>query len=143
MAVIATLWCVAALLGTAILAAALHRAHAATRSVYVSCLLACLIILAFALDELVRPAASMPAATLPLGLPWIGARFRIDALTAFFLVVVNLGAAAASLFAVGYGEHEESPGRVLPFYPAFLAGMNLVLLADDAFSFLIAARIGP
>src|SRR5690606_18514316 len=40
--------------------------------------------------------------------------------------------------ALGYGAHEERPGRVLPFYPAFLAGMNLVILADDAFSFLVA-----
>ena len=31
-----------------------------------------------------------------------------------------------------------SPLRVLPFYPAYLAGMNLVVLADDAFSFLVA-----
>ncbi len=46
--------------------------------------------------------------------------------------------AGASLFAIGYGEHETAPDRVLPFYPAFLAGMNLVVLADDAFSFLIA-----
>jgi hypothetical protein len=52
--------------------------------------------------------------------------------------VVNLGAAAASLFALGYGRHEESPERILPFYPAFLAGMNLVVLADDAFTFLVA-----
>jgi len=52
--------------------------------------------------------------------------------------VINLGGAAASLYALGYGEHEEAPQRVLPFYPAFLAGMNLVLIADDAFSFLIA-----
>ena len=36
---------------------------------------------------------------LPLGLPWIGAHFRLDALSAFFLAVVNLGAAAASLYA--------------------------------------------
>ena len=28
--------------------------------------------------------------------------------------------------------------RVLPFYPVFLAGMNLVVLADDAFSFLLS-----
>ncbi|MBS0246236.1 MAG: hydrogenase 4 subunit B [Proteobacteria bacterium] len=76
--------------------------------------------------------------TLPLGLPWLGAHFRIDALSAFFLIVINLGAAAASLFAFGYGRHEEFPGRVLPFYPAYLAGMNLVLLAADAFSFLTA-----
>ena len=52
--------------------------------------------------------------------------------------MVNLGAAAASLFALGYGRHEESPERILPFYPAFLAGMNLVVLADDAFTFLVA-----
>ena len=54
--------------------------------------------------------------------------------SAFFLVVVNLGGAAASLFALGYGRHEDAPQRVLPFYPAFLAGMNLVVLADDAFT---------
>ena len=29
-----------------------------------------------------------------------------------------------------------TPWRVLPFFPAFIAGMNLVLLADDAFTFL-------
>src|SRR5208282_4192945 len=62
---------------------------------------------------------------------------RIDALAAFFLVVVNLGGGAASLFALGYGHHETAPHRVLPFYPAFLAGMNLVVLADDAFTFLL------
>ena len=50
----------------------------------------------------------------------------------------NLGAAAASLFALGYGRHEPAPQRVLPFYPAFLAGMNLVVLADDAFTFLVS-----
>ena len=29
------------------------------------------------------------------------------------------------------------PQRVLPFFPAFLAGMTLVVLADDAFTFLV------
>ena len=33
---------------------------------------------------------------------------------------------------------KRAPLRVLPFFPAYLAGMNLVVLADDAFSFLIA-----
>ena len=78
---------------------------------------------------------------LPLGLPWIGAHFRLDALAAFFLVVVNLGGATASLYALGYGRHEEAPHRVLPFYPLFLAGMNLVVLADDAFSFLLCWEV--
>lgn len=75
---------------------------------------------------------------LPLGLPWIGARFHLDALTAAFLVVVDLGGAAASLYALGYGRHEPEPARVLPFYPVFLAAMSLVVLAADAFSFLVA-----
>ena len=75
---------------------------------------------------------------LPVGLPWIGAHFRMDALSAFFLVLANLGGAGASLFAIGYGAHEQAPGRVLPFYPVFLAAMTLVVLADDAFTFLVA-----
>jgi hydrogenase-4 component B len=75
---------------------------------------------------------------LPLGLPWIGAHFRLDALAAFFLVVVNLGGAAASAYGLGYGRHEPAPARVLPFFPAFLAAMNLVVVADDAFAFLFA-----
>lgn len=75
---------------------------------------------------------------LPIGLPWQGVHLRLDALSAFFAFVVNLGAAGASLYAIGYGSHEDQPQRVLPFFPAFLAGMNLVLLADDAYAFLFA-----
>src|SRR5262245_51730547 len=75
---------------------------------------------------------------LPVGLPWTGAYFRLDPLAAYFLLVVNLGGAGASLFAIGYGRNEPQPARVLPFYPLFLAAMNLVVLADDAFGFLLA-----
>ncbi|MBI3440040.1 MAG: hydrogenase 4 subunit B, partial [Proteobacteria bacterium] len=77
------------------------------------------------------------ALTLPFGLPWLGAHFRLDALSAVFLVIVNVGAASASVFALGYGRHETARGRVLPFFPLFLAAMNIVVLAADAFSFLI------
>lgn len=77
-------------------------------------------------------------ATLPVGLPWIGAHFRIDQLSAFFMVVVNLGGALASVYGLGYGAHEHSPARVLGFFTPYLAGLNLVLLADDAFSFLLS-----
>lgn len=76
--------------------------------------------------------------TVPFGLPWLGTHLRLDALSAFFMVVVNLGGAMSSLYALGYGQHERAPERVLPFYPAFLAGMNFVLLADDAFAFLFS-----
>ena len=74
---------------------------------------------------------------LPLGLPWLGMHFRLDALAAFFALVVNLGGALACVYAIGYGRGEAAPRRVLPFVPAFLAAMNLVLLAADAFTFLL------
>ncbi len=134
MAVVAELWCVALLLATAVLAV-IVRAPLASRAVYGVTLVVTLVgfMAAFA-----TVAAGTTMVTLPLGLPWIGAHFRIDALTAFFLIVINLGAAGASLYGVGYGEHEHEPQRVLPFFPAFLAGMNLVLMADDAFTFLVS-----
>ena len=75
--------------------------------------------------------------SLPLGLPWIGAHFRLDALSALFIAIISLGAAAASYYALGYGRRERFPERVLPFYPAFLAGMGLAPLADDAYAFLM------
>ncbi len=76
--------------------------------------------------------------TLPLGLPWLGSHLRLDALAAVFLVVVGLGGAMASLFAIGYGRHEAEPWRVLPFFSAFIGAMILVVLADDAYTFLLS-----
>jgi hydrogenase-4 component B len=129
------LGCVAAFLCVAILAVVLRRAHAATTLVYVACLVIALAAFTNVLAALVT-GADPSAVTLPLGLPWIGAHFRVDPLAAFFLAVVDFGAAAASLYGLGYGRHEDEPRRVLPFFPAFLAAMNLVVLADDAFTFL-------
>src|SRR6185295_3816549 len=106
--------------------------------VYGASLMVALALCVIALVALLGNGSATSAITLPLGLPWLGAHFRIDALSSFFLVVVNLGGATASLFALGYGRHERSPERVLPFYPAYLAAMNLVVLADDAFSFLVS-----
>jgi len=85
-----------------------------------------------------RVGAPATDCVLPIGLPWLGAHFHFDPLAAFFLAVTNLGGAVASLYAIGYGRSESAPGRVLPFFPAFLAAMNLVVLAADAFSFLLA-----
>ena len=128
----------AVLLVLAPVAVALAASPRAMQVIYGASLLVTIALCAVALDCLLARPVIVATATLPLGLPWLGAHFRIDALSAFFLVVVNLGGAAASLFALGYGKHEEAPQRVLPFYPAYLAAMNLVVLADDAFSFLAA-----
>jgi formate hydrogenlyase subunit 3/multisubunit Na+/H+ antiporter MnhD subunit len=129
--------CVAGLLAIAALGLVVGRASFGFALVYGASFLGSLAALAAAGWHLY---GGLPAEvlSLPLGLPGIGARFRLDALSAYFLVVANLGGAVASLYALGYGRHENAPLRVLPFYPAYLAAMNLVVLADDAFSFLIA-----
>ncbi|MCX7065378.1 MAG: hydrogenase 4 subunit B [Proteobacteria bacterium] len=82
--------------------------------------------------------AQVQAKVLPIGLPWIGAHFDLDLLAAMFLLVANLGGASASLYGLGYGAHESDPTRVVPVFPVFLAAMNLVVIAGDAFSFLIS-----
>ncbi|HOT82123.1 MAG TPA: hydrogenase 4 subunit B [Candidatus Defluviicoccus seviourii] len=113
------------------------RRHNTGPWVYGTVLAACGIAFVAALGHLLAGAAPLTL-TLPLGIPWLGAHFRLDALSAFFVMVINLGGAAASLYAIGYGRHESEPHRILPFYPGFLAAMNLVVLADDAFVFLFA-----
>lgn len=90
------------------------------------------------ISAIVPRGADALSMVLPIGLPWIGMHFRLDPLSAFFLAVINLAGAAASAYAIGYGAHEKDPMRVLPFFPAFIAGMNCVVLADDAFIFLVA-----
>jgi len=132
------LWGVAVLLGTAGAASLLQRSRAATALTYGMSLIACLGILAAGCHYLMLSAAPPQTMRLPFGLPWTGAHLRLDALSAFFLLVVNLGGASASLFAIGRGGPATAPGRVLPFYPLFVASMNLVVLADDGFSFLLA-----
>ena len=134
--VTSALFCVVALMALSPIAIVLSTSSRANAVIYAPCLIITLTLVAVGGMCLFDQLASR--ISLPLGLPWLGAHFRIDALSAFFVIVVNLGGAAASLFALGYGQHEQTPERVLPFYPAYLAGMNLVVIADDAFSFLVA-----
>ncbi|WP_254065694.1 MULTISPECIES: hydrogenase 4 subunit B [unclassified Acidisoma] len=133
--IIGILLCVVALLALAMAATALVRGKLATPVVYSGCLLLSLVLATLAAVSVV---AAPTTTILPIGLPWVGARFRLDALAAAFLAIINIGAAGASAFGIGYGRHETTPGRVLPFFPAFLAAMNLVVLAADAYSFLFA-----
>jgi hydrogenase-4 component B len=137
MTLIIALSCVAALLAVAAVAVLIVRTAVANSVVYSLCATTALISLFCASKHLVG-AAPAESLALPLGIPWLGTHFRLDALSSFFLAVVDLGALAASVFAIGYGGHEEAPSRVLPFYPAFIAGMTLVVMADDAFTFLFS-----
>jgi hydrogenase-4 component B len=129
--------CAGLLIALGILAVIIRRATASSRLIYGASIVVTVVSLAAALTQLLG-AAPPQSLTLPVGLPWLGAHLRLDTLSAFFLAVVDLGAASASLFALGYGRHEAAPERILPFYPAFLAGMTLVVLADDAFTFLVS-----
>lgn len=130
------LWCVFALLALALAVTGIATRRFATPILYTASALISGVALFTASANLI--VGSPATLALPLGLPWIGAHFRLDALSSFFLVIINLGASMASVYGIGYGRHESAPARVLPFFPAFLAGMNLVLLAEDAFTFLLS-----
>jgi formate hydrogenlyase subunit 3/multisubunit Na+/H+ antiporter MnhD subunit len=127
--------CVAVLLALSALSPVAGRGKRGPVAIYGTSTLACLALLVFGIASI---AASPERLTLPLGLPWIGVNFRLDALAAAFVALIGLGGAAASFYAIGYGRHEHEPARVVPFVPTFLGGMVLVVLADDAFTFLFA-----
>ncbi|MBV6488582.1 MAG: Hydrogenase-4 component B [Pseudorhodoplanes sp.] len=129
--------CVVAYLVAAVLAVVIGRWRAAPAVVYGAIVAISAAGLGSAFFALVSDDLNTRLA-LPLGLPLTGGALRIDALSAFFLLVVNLGGLAAGVYGIGYGRHERSPLRVLPYIPAYLAGMNFVLMADDAFTFLVA-----
>jgi hydrogenase-4 component B len=128
----------ACLMVLSIMGIPMGRMRHAAKITYGGSMVICLFALSASAAVLLGLSDTNTTIVLPVGLPWLGAHFRLDALSAFFLVVVDFGAAAASLFAMGYARHESAPERVLPFYPAFIGGMNLVVLADDAFTFLVS-----
>jgi formate hydrogenlyase subunit 3/multisubunit Na+/H+ antiporter MnhD subunit len=93
------------------------------------------------LAALLGGSATENALALPIGLPLGQTRLALDPLSAVFAVILNLTSTLVSFGAIGYGAHAREPQRVVPFYPAFIAGMNLVLVAQDAFSFLVGWEV--
>lgn len=77
---------------------------------------------------------------LPLGLPNLPFHARLDTLSAFFLLLLGASGAGISLFAGGYFRHGHgtAPGLLCLQYHIFLASMALVVLADDAYFFMVA-----
>jgi hydrogenase-4 component B len=80
------------------------------------------------------------ARVLPLGLPQLPFHARLDALSAFFLFLLGGVAAGISVFAAGYLRPGEgtAPGLQCLCYHIFVASMALVLVADDAYFFMMA-----
>src|SRR6185436_12493092 len=107
------LLCIMGLFATGIVSIAIGHRSWGGRVVYAASASASIILLVTALKLLSGGSDASSVMTLPLGLPWLGTHLRLDALSAFFLAVINLGGFSASLYAIGYGQHETVPGRVL------------------------------
>ena len=79
-------------------------------------------------------------AVLKIGLPDLPMHVRRDALTSLFLLLLGAASAGISIFAAGYFRRGAGTdaGLMCLQYHLFLASMGLVLLADDAYAFMVA-----
>ena len=78
---------------------------------------------------------------LPLGLPDLPVYLRLDPLSGLFVAVIGLISFFISIYSVGYmkGFINQRPVTAMAvFYCLFIAGMLLVVIADDAYSFMIS-----
>ncbi len=84
--------------------------------------------------------ASPEVAVLAIGLPNLPFHLRLDNLTAVFVLLLGFTTVGISIFAAGYFRKGEgtAPGLQCLQYHFFLASMLLVLLADDAYAFMVA-----
>jgi len=85
-------------------------------------------------------AAPPSALVLPLGLPDLPFHVRLDPLAAFFIGLLGVAVVGISLFSAGYFRRVQGspPGLLCLQYHLFLAAMVMVLLADDAYLFMVA-----
>jgi len=94
------------------------------------------LLMALALDA----AFSDPeVAVLPLGLPQLPFHLRLDSLSAYFLMLIGGVSAGVSTFAAGYFRQGEGtpPGLICLEYHVFLASIAMVVVADDAYVFMV------
>jgi len=81
---------------------------------------------------------------LVMGLPDLPFHLRLDPLAGFFLSVIGLLSFFVSVYSLGYVRGflgQRSVTSLVVFYALFLAGMFLVVLADDALFFLISWEV--
>src|ERR1035437_4578086 len=78
-------------------------------------------------------------AVLPIGLPQLPFHLRLDSLSSFFLLVIGGVAAGVSAFSAGYFRQGEGtpPGLICLEYHVFLASIAMVVIADDAYAFMV------
>lgn len=81
---------------------------------------------------------------LPLGLPDLPFHLRVDPLAGFFITVICLLSFFVSLYSIGYAKGylgHRPVTKLVIFYSIFLAGMMMVVIADDALFFLISWEV--
>jgi len=97
---------------------------------------------ALVLGTLGAQAAWSPPETLvlPLGLPDLPFHLRLDPLAGFFLMLLGAVSVGVSVYCVGHfrGETSLRLRLVCLQYHVFLAAMAFVILADDAYLFMVA-----
>jgi formate hydrogenlyase subunit 3/multisubunit Na+/H+ antiporter MnhD subunit len=120
----------------AVFAAVFHRHKTALAAVYPVCIAAAALAAVAGLAALIADINT--GFRLPLGLPVIGLYVRLDALSAFFGLIVNLGVLTTAIYGLGLDRDRDLSARVEPFFPAYALAMNLVLIAGDAFGFLFS-----
>lgn len=134
---------VALLLVAVAAAAALHRSQKAV--IVVSFILAATASFGALVAGAMTVASGLSAQrTLPLGLPDLPFHISLDPLSGFFMVVVGLLSFFVSIYSIGYVRGflgKRSVTSLAIYYCAFIAGMLMVLLADDALIFLISWEV--
>ncbi len=95
---------------------------------------------ALALIAAASIAAPAESLTLVIGLPDLPIHARLDALSGAFLFLLGAATTGISVFAAGYFRKGEgtAPGLLCLQYHLFLAAMGFVLVADDAYGFMVA-----
>ncbi len=83
---------------------------------------------------------AIQSAQLLIGLPDLPFHLRLDNLAAVFVLLLGFASAGISMFAAGYFRQGEgtAPGVLGLEYHLFLASMLMVLLADDAYAFMVS-----
>jgi formate hydrogenlyase subunit 3/multisubunit Na+/H+ antiporter MnhD subunit len=113
-----------------------HRLPLISRVLFPAGALAALVL---AFTGLTALTGAPEARVLPIGLPGLPIHLRLDALSGFFLLLLGATTAGVSVFAAGYFRRGEgtAPGLLCLYYHVFLASMALVMLADDAYGFMV------
>jgi hydrogenase-4 component B len=80
---------------------------------------------------------------LAIGLPDLPVHLRRDALSSVFLFLLGAASAGISLFGAGYFRRGQGtlPGLLCLQYHLFLGAMGGVLLADDAYAFMVTWEV--